>query len=462
MQMLLETDPRLLAFAAVLLGLVLGLWVGMLRVRARDRTIRRLSEELAQAHARLLQCDRVDEERQALSERTESLIAECAGLKAALENRQQADAQAAWLKAQQDRMEETFRGLSAELLQVNAARLTEAAGKLFGQYLESARNDIRAHETSVTTLVTPIRETLEKYRKELRHLEAARENADGLLSGQIRALSDAQRALQTETGKLAGALKNPQVRGRWGEMTLKRVVELAGMSSHCDFTEQPALAGTAGRKRPDMIVRLPEDRYLVVDAKAPLDAYMAAVEAADPEARETAMQAHARQVESHMKALGRKAYDAFSANSPDFVVMFIPGENFFAAAMSRLPDLLETGAARGVILATPSTLLALLKAVAYGWRGVTAEENARAIQETGAELYERLMAMTGHMNRLGKDIEKCAETYNQVIGSLDRRVLVSARRLEGMGISGSGGSTVQLDGPRDASVRQLNADKDDS
>lgn len=329
---------------------------------------------------------------------------------------------------------EMFQNLSAGALKENNRAFLDLAETTFSRYLETARKDSEYREKSVHHLVEPLKNALGKYEEQIRAMERARENAYGGLTQQVQALGKHQQDLIRETGKLAGAMRVPQVRGRWGEMTLRRVAELAGMQSHCDFFEQQTAQDRDSLLRPDMIVRLPGSRFVVVDAKVPLSAYLDALNAESETDRRARMAAHAKQVQSHIQALSRKAYWRQFTPGPEFVVLFIPGENFFSAALEYLPGLIEDGAGKGVILATPTTTISLLKAVAYGWKQEAAGRHARTISKMGIELYGRLARLADHLNRLGRDLSKTTATYNQVVGTFDKRVFASARRFRDMGV----------------------------
>ncbi|HUK65295.1 MAG TPA: DNA recombination protein RmuC [Anaeromyxobacteraceae bacterium] len=302
-------------------------------------------------------------------------------------------------------------------------------------YRRGGEADLEKRRFAVKEAISPVQETLGRLEGQLAELERARVGAYAALREQVRALSDGQVLLRREAGNLARALRAPAVRGRWGEIQLRRVVEMAGMDKHCDFVEQPTVETEAGRLRPDLVVMLPGGKQVVVDAKAPLAAYLEAVDAEDDAARQARLKDHARSIREHMAALARKSYFEDLPSSPEFVVMFLPGESFFSAALEHDPDLIEAGIAQNVILATPTTLVALLRTVAYGWRQQGVTENAKAIHELGRELHERLGSLFGHFSNLGKQLEGSVEAYNRALGALESRVLVSARRLRDLGVS---------------------------
>jgi len=319
------------------------------------------------------------------------------------------------------------------------------AGFLAGWFFSRARLNFRYYKSLVedrseiaSLIVQPLKDTLDRYDHHIQEMERSRQNAYGGLSEQIRSLIDTQAILHQETGKLARALRVPHVRGRWGEMTLKRVAEISGMADHCDFVEQNSVAAEEGLLRPDMIVTLSGQRRIVIDAKVSLSAYLESLEAETDAERGRLLETHSRQVQAHIQKLAAKSYWAQFQPSPEFVVLFIPGENFFSAALSHAPDLIERGAGAGVILATPTTLISLLKTVAFGWRQEAGEANAREIHRMGCELYERLCIMAGHFHHLGKDIDRCVATYNQLVGSYEKRVLPACRRFTDLGVSAKG------------------------
>ncbi|MFO7931966.1 MAG: DNA recombination protein RmuC [Thermodesulfobacteriota bacterium] len=283
-------------------------------------------------------------------------------------------------------------------------------------------------------MVRPVLEALERFERQVQSMEQHRQSAYGSLAQQVSSLARGQQEMHRETGRLVQALRLPQVRGRWGEITLRRVAEIAGMQNHCDFYEQPSEDAEDGLLRPDMIVRLPGKRQVVIDAKAPLTAYLDSLEDPDTDKAGQDLDRHAEQVRAHISKLAQKSYWRKFDPTPEFVVLFMPGENFFSAALSARPGLIEEAAAKGVIMATPTTLIALLKTVAYAWRQETAVENAKSAIRLGNELYSRIYSMTEHFNRMGRDLDKCVASYNRTVGSMERRVLASARKFCEMGV----------------------------
>ena len=309
------------------------------------------------------------------------------------------------------------------------------ADKYFSSYVKEARKDFDIKGSEVLRVVEPVRKTLDKYEAHLRVMEKEREKAYGSITEKLLEMGRNQRLLNVETGNLVKALRVPHVRGRWGEITLKRVAELAGMTDHCDFQEQLSSKSSRGAVRPDMVVTLPENRKFIIDSKVPLMAYLDALEAAGETQRQERMKDHGRQVMQHISNLSSKKYFKEMSPTPEFVVLFIPGENFFSAALTAVPDLIERGVEKGVILATPTTLIALLKAVSYSWKQKKSYENAEEIKNLGRELFSRLCSMSANINRLGKDIEKCVATYNRTVGAMETRVMTTAKKLDRLEVS---------------------------
>lgn len=335
-----------------------------------------------------------------------------------------------FLKTRTD-LENAFKALSADALEKNNQHFLQLARLNFEQLQAGARHDFDKRHTAFQDMVTPIHQTLHGVDVKLGELEKIRTSAYEGLHHQVRDLIASQKELRTETGHLVKALRTPHIRGRWGEIQLKRVVEMSGMSPHCDFLEQTTV-GEDGRHRPDMVIYLPSKKRLVIDAKTPLAAYLDAMEEPDESIRIDRMRAHARHVRTHIMALSSRQYwDQFNdAETPEFVVMFLPGDPFLNSALEYDPTLLEVGVERKVILATPTTLIALLHAIAYGWRSESLEENAKEISALGRELYKRLSDMAGHFARVGQSLSGAMKSYNSAVGSLESRVLPSARRFK--------------------------------
>ncbi|MEJ2434306.1 MAG: DNA recombination protein RmuC [Pseudolabrys sp.] len=362
--------------------------------------------------------------------------AEIASLRTTIElERRGAEEKAAALAEARQHLSETFGALSAQALKHNTEEFLKLAQENLKQFQIKAQGDLEQREKAIEHLVKPIRETLEKTERQMREIEKERKEAYGSLHEHLTSMARAQESLQGETRNLVQALRRPEVRGQWGELTLKRLAELAGMVEHCDFFEQEHTRTEEGSLRPDMIVRMPDGREVVVDVKTPLDAYLSAVEAPDDEARRREMQRHARKVRERVKELAGKAYWSQFQNAPDFVVLFIPGEQFLSAALELDRDLLEDALRQKVILATPTSFVALLRAIAYGWRQSQLAENAEKIRQVGEDLFSRLVTFTDHLARVGRNLDSSLKSYNQAVGSFDGRVLPGARKFSELGIS---------------------------
>jgi DNA recombination protein RmuC len=337
-----------------------------------------------------------------------------------------------------ERIERTLKGLAAEALDGSQKSFLQLAEQVFARHKEGADKTLEARQKEIAALLDPINKSLEEYKKGVGEIEKARAEAYGGLSKEIAGLFQMQAEASAQTRKLVNALQAaPKTRGRWGEHQLHNVMELSGMSAYVDFLPEQTFAGDDGRLRPDVIIRLPGDRRIVVDAKTSMAAYLDAVEAADDETREAQLTLHARQLRTHMKLLSGKQYWDALPCTPDFVAMFIPGENFYAAAIERDPALFEDAIESKVLIVTPTTLIALAKAIAVGWRQEKIAENARHIGELGRELYRRLATMGGHVAGVGAGLDSAVKRYNELVGSLESRVLTQARRFTELELDGT-------------------------
>jgi DNA recombination protein RmuC len=368
--------------------------------------------------------------------RAETLRVDLEATRAKLTSESEQRARTAELLAQAEaQVRAAVESASRAALDANSETFIKLAREVFGRDQATASASLKEREEAIKQLVEPIRAALVKQEAQSQEIERLRAESHGKLAGQIEGLMSVQSILQRETRNLSTALRRPEVRGRWGELTLKRVVELSGMAERCDFVEQPVVEGERGTQRPDLIVHMPEGRELVVDAKTPLDAYLDAVEAQDDDARKTALARHARQLEERVRELGLKSYWEQFERSPEFAVLFVPGDQFLSAALTERPDLIDNALKQSIILATPSTLMALLKVVAYGWRQADVAENAAEIRELGQELHKRMTTFMNHLQKVSRSLGNAVDSFNAAVGSIERNVLPQARKFTELGVT---------------------------
>lgn len=444
------------------LGAAAGVAFGLLRSRsAADRGRIDLETRAAAAETRAAQAGELLRQSQTTQDALREQLDAARSARTAADTRLEEathnlDEQKRLLESAREQLVNVFKSLSADALRSNNDEFRKQAQTTLAAVLEQAKGDLGKREEAIKSLVAPLEKSLTRLDEQVRQIESKRQEAYGGLRDYLTTVTTTQSQLQAETRKLVSALSQPRARGAWGELTLRRVVEAAGMCDHCDFSEQVSADGEAGRVRPDMVIHLPAGRQIVVDAKAPMDAYLAALAAENEPDRATCLERHARQIRQHLDQLGAKRYwDAISP-TPEMVVLFVPGESFFSAALDCDRTLIEDGASQRVVLASPTTLIALLRAVSYGWQQQAVAENARQISELGKQLYDRIATWAGHLASAQKSLRQTVDRFNEAMGSLERTVLPSARRFKDLGIA----STKDVDAAEliDQSPRALPAE----
>lgn len=425
---------------SLLIGLIVGIVVTILILRGKSSLQRQLINDLKKEQStKQTEIDML---------RSEKTVAETKFQEA----KKNIEEQKELLKKATEQLTNTFEALSAKALKSSNEEFLKLAKQNLETILEKTKSEFG--KEAIAGTLEPLKDALKRYDNEIKEMEKDRQDAYGGLREQLSNLTITHEKLKNETSALVNALKRPHVRGRWGEITLKRVVELVGMSAHCDFTEQTSIDTDEGRLRPDMIVNLPGKRSIVIDAKAPLKFFLDANEAKTDKERETAMLSHAKAVRDHMNALSKKDYWKQFEQSPDFVVLFLPGDSFFSAALELDRNLIEDGINSKIIIATPTTLIALLRTVAFSWQQQKVAENAKVIAQAGAELYERICTFQEHLGKIGGSLDSAVDTYNKAVGSFSRRVIPGAKKLQELGVKQTKKEVLEIE-PIERTIRKL-------
>jgi len=447
-----------LGFGCLLVWFVLRTRVSHEYDRARGETAAELATLVERLAGKEHEFKRLEEAFDNEVTKREGIRAENTQLKAALEGeRRAAQERSEAFKQAGEELTEKFKALSRDALKDNNQSFLELAKANLEKIQETARGDLEIRKSAIDQLVKPLKESLDKVDGRIGELERARAGAYSELREQVKTLATSQLQLQAETGNLVKALRAPHVRGRWGEIQLRRVVEMAGMLQYCDFVEQETVTTEDSRIRPDLIVRLPGNRTIVVDAKVPFDAFYESISTTDDEIRSARLKDHARLVRTHIGSLSKKSYWESVQPTPEFVLLFLPGETFYSAALENDPKLIEDGVDLGVIIATPTTLIALLKAVSYGWRQEQMASNAHEVSKLAKDLYDRLRTFTNYFAEIGKGLERALDSYNRGVGSLEARVLVTARKFKERGAIA--GEEIEILEPIDKTTRPLRLDE---
>lgn len=418
------------------------------RLSGKESLVRDLQESL----------DREKDESERLRGENAANLANLLALQTRLEDERRASAEKlALLSTAEEKLTDAFKALSADALRNNNRSFLDLAKQNLETFQQNAKGDLEVRHHAINELIKPLKESLEKVDGRIGELEKTRAGAYSELREQVKVLAQSHLQLQSETGNLVKALRAPHVRGRWGEIQLRRVVEMAGMLQYCDFIEQETVNGEDVRIRPDLIVHLPGKRTIVVDSKVPFEAFYESISATDEEVRAARLKDHARHVRTHINNLSRKAYWETVQPTPEFVLLFLPGETFYNAALENDPKLIEDGVAQNVIIATPTTLIALLKAISYGWSQEQMAKNAQEVSNLAKTLYERIRIFTKHFDEVGKSLDRALEFYNKGVGSLETRVLVTARRFKELGAIS--GEEIEILEPLDKAARPLTLDE---